>query len=393
MREITAGKARTVPFNALAPGIQTIRADLDAAIARVLEHGYLILGPESETFEQAFAAYHGPGLQAVGLGSGTDALRIGLEALGVEPGDEVLVVANAGVPPVAAVVAARARPVFCDVDPDTHVLDPSEIERRTTPRTRAVLVVHLYGCPAEMDTILEYAKARGLRVLEDCAQAHGARYRGRIVGTLGHGAAFSFYPTKNLGALGDGGALLTADPEVADRARLLRQYGWRQKYFSEVHSTNTRLDDLQAAILAAKLPHLDSWNATRRQLAALYRECLAEASKHVRLPVESSSPRPSATSTHVYHLYVLRVAERNSLRAYLAERGVGTDVHYPLPAHLQAPYAPYGKGPGSLPHTEQLAREVLSLPMYPELSPHDVCYVAEQVCEWANARRTRGDGS
>jgi dTDP-4-amino-4,6-dideoxygalactose transaminase len=387
MRHMTTGGTRTIPFNALAPGIQAIRADIDAAIARVLAHGYLILGPEAEAFEQAFAAYHGPGLQAVGVGSGTDALRIGLQSLGVEPGDDVLVVANAGVPPVAAVVAAGARPVFCDVDPDTCVLDPAEIHRRATTRARAVLVVHLYGCPAEMDSILEYARAHGLRVLEDCAQAHGARYKGRLVGTMGDVAAFSFYPTKNLGALGDGGALLTANPEVADRARLLRQYGWRQKYISEVHSTNTRLDALQAAVLTAKLSHLDTWNATRRQLASLYHECLAEAGDLVRLPVEPVSTQGSALSPHVYHLFVLRVAERDSLQAHLAERGVGTDVHYPLPAHLQSPYAPFGHGPGSLPHTEKLAREVLSLPMYPELSPRDVRYVAEQVCGFHRTRK------
>src|SRR5919198_2468482 len=286
---MTAGGTPTIPFNALAPGIQAIRADLDAAIARVLGHGNFILGPEAEAFEKAFAAYHGPNLQAVGVGSGTDALRIGLQSLGVEPGDEVLVVANAGVPPVAAVVAAGARPVFCAVDPDTCTLDPAEIERRATPRARAVLVVHLYGCPAEMDPILEHTRAHGLRVLEDCAQAHGARYKGRLVGTMGDAAAFSFYPTKNLGAVGDGGALLTADPQVADRARLLRQYGWRQKYISEVHGTNSRLDALQAAVLRAKLSHLDTWNATRRQLAALYRERLAEAGDVVRLPVEPVS--------------------------------------------------------------------------------------------------------
>src|SRR5919198_1046870 len=234
---MTAGGTPTIPFNALAPGIQAIRADLDAAIARVLGHGNFILGPEAEAFEKAFAAYHGPNLQAVGVGSGTDALRIGLQSLGVEPGDEVLVVANAGVPPVAAVVAAGARPVFCDVDPRTHTLDPGEIDRRVTPRSRAVVVVHLYGHAADMNAVHERARRYGLKVLEDCAQAHGARYDGRLVGTLGDAAAFSFYPTKNLGALGDAGAILTTDPRVAEAARRLRVYGWREKYLSERHST------------------------------------------------------------------------------------------------------------------------------------------------------------
>ncbi len=365
-----------MPFNALAPGVQRLRVELDAAVARVLDRGWFILGPEGEAFERVFAAYHAPGLQAVGVGSGTDALRVSLLALGVQPGDEVLVVANAGVPPVAAVVAAGARPVFCDVDPASHTLDPAEIERRATPRARAVLVVHLYGQPAEMDPIVAAAHERGLKVLEDCAQAHGARYRGRPVGTLGDAAAFSFYPTKNLGALGDGGAILTHDPEVADRARLLRQYGWRHKYVSETHATVTRLDELQAAVLATKLPHLDTWNAARRALAAAYAARLA-ALDGLHLPEE----RPH--TMHVYHLYVVRAAARDPLRATLAERGIGTDVHYPLPAHLQPPYAEFGLGPGSLPHTERLAREVLSLPLYPELAAADIAYVSEQVRTFA----------
>ncbi len=366
---------RTIPFNTLAPGVEAIRSELDAAIARVLDRGWFILGPEIERFEQALSAYHGSGFHAVGVGSGTDALRVGLQALGVQEGDEVLVVANAGVPPVAAVVAAGARPVFCDVDPATHNLDPEEIGRRATPRTRALLVVHLFGRAADMTAILKAARIRGIRVLEDCAQAHGARYKGRVVGTLGDAAAFSFYPTKNLGALGDAGALLTADPDIADRARLLRQYGWRQKYFSELHSTVTRMDELQAAILAAKLPHLDQWNATRRQIAARYGAQLSRA-QGLQVPAE---PPAQEQSLHVYYLYVVRADDRDALRTYLTQRGIGTDVHYPVPAHLQAPYAAFGRGPGSLPNTEMLARDVLSLPVYPELSGDDVDYIAEQI--------------
>jgi dTDP-4-amino-4,6-dideoxygalactose transaminase len=375
---MTLAAQRRVPFNALAPGVQAIRPELDAAIARVLDSGWFLLGPELSAFEQAFAQYHGPACQAVGVGSGTDALRIGLSALGVEPGDDVLVVANAGVPPVAAVVAAGARPVFCDVDPTTHTLDPAEIARRVTPRSRAVLVVHLFGQPAAMDAIVAEAGRFGLRVLEDCAQAHGARLGGRLVGTFGDAAAFSFYPTKNLGALGDAGAVLTADPGVAEQARLLRMYGWRQKYLSERHSTVSRLDELQAACLAVKLRHLDAWNATRRHLAGLYRAALAELAPRVALPPEGG----------VFHLFVVRtasVADREALRTYLAEHGVGTDVHYPWPVHLQPPYAPFGLGPGSLPATEQLAQEVLSLPLYPELPGADLAYVADQVRAWAAA--------
>jgi dTDP-4-amino-4,6-dideoxygalactose transaminase len=273
-------------------------------------------------------------------------------------------VANAGVPPVAALVATGARPIFCDVDPDTYALDPVEIDRRVTPRTRAVVVVHLYGHPAPMEAIVNRARAHGLKVLEDCAQAHGARSTGRLVGTLGDAAAFSFYPTKNLGALGDAGALLTADARVADQARLLRMYGWRQRYTSELHSTVSRLDELQAALLSAKLAHLDAWNATRRRLAQRYRSKLGGA---VGLPPEDG----------VFHLFVVRTRQRDALKAYLADHGIGSDVHYPLPAHLQAPYAEYGDGPGSLPNTEQLAGQILSLPIYPELSDDDVDYVCQ----------------
>jgi dTDP-4-amino-4,6-dideoxygalactose transaminase len=363
---IAAAGRRNVPINALAPGVQAIRGELDAAIARVLDRGWFVMGPEVPAFEQQFAAYHGPDLHAVGVGSGTDALSIGLLALGIQAGDDGLVVANAGIPPVAALVATGARPVFCDVDPASHTLDPAEIDRRVTPRTTAVLVVHLFGQPAAMHEIVERAHAHGLKVLEDCAQAHGAAYDGRVVGTLGDAAAFSFFPTKNLGALGDAGALLAADAAVADRARLLRMYGWRQRYTSEVHSTVSRLDELQAAVLATKLPHLAAWNATRRHLAARY---AAGLNGLVELP----------PSDGVFHLFVIRTPRRDALRAFLAERGIGTDVHYPIPAHLQAPYAAYASGLGALPDTERLAGEILSLPIYPELAEADVDYVVEQV--------------
>jgi dTDP-4-amino-4,6-dideoxygalactose transaminase len=320
------------------------------------------MGPELTDFERAFAAYHGPGLQAVGVGSGTDAIRVGLLALGIGPGDDVLTVSNAGVPPVAALVATGARPIFCDVDPTTHVLVPNEIDRRVTPRSKAILVVHLYGHAAPMDAVVERARAHGLRVLEDCAQAHGAHSAGRLVGTFGDAAAFSFYPTKNLGALGDAGALLTADPGVAERARLVRMYGWRERYISELHATVSRLDELQAAFLSVKLGHLDRWNAARQRLAARYRSQLAGV---VDLP----------PSEGVFHLFVVRTPRRESLRAHLTAHGVGSDVHYPLPVHLQTPYA----SAVALPVTERLAKEILSLPIYPELGDEDVDYVCRIV--------------
>jgi dTDP-4-amino-4,6-dideoxygalactose transaminase len=356
--------ARSIPFNVLAPGVQAIRSELDAAIARVLESGWFLMGPELKRFEADFSAYHGAGFLSVGVGSGTDAIRIGLEALGIHADDEVLCPANAGVPPVAAIVATGARPVFCDVDPATHGLDPGEIDRRMTPRCKAVLVVHLYGQPASIEQIADVARSRGIRVLEDCAQAHGAEINGHKVGTFGDAAAFSFYPTKNLGALGDGGAILTSDREVAERARALRMYGWRQQYVSECQATVSRLDELQAAVLSVKLTHLDEWNARRRALAARYRS---------QLPADVDV----LPSDGVFHLFVIRTSRRDELRAYLADHGIGTGIHYPLPAHLQKPYVGYASGP--LPQTEALAREVLSLPMYPELAQDDVDYVAQQV--------------
>jgi dTDP-4-amino-4,6-dideoxygalactose transaminase len=360
----TSATSRRVPFNVLAPGVQAIRGELDSAIARVLDSGWFLMGPELEAFEREFAAYHGTGLEAVGLGSGTDALRIGLLALGVHEGDEVLVTANAGVPPAAAIVAAGGVPVFCDVDPTTHTLDPDEIDRRVTPRAKAIVVVHLYGHAASMDAIVERAHSRGLKVLEDCAQAHGAQHAGKLVGTWGDAAAFSFYPTKNLGALGDAGALLTSDPRVADAARLLRMYGWRHKYVSELHSTVSRLDELQAAMLRVKLAHLDDWNATRRSLAARYLQ---------GLPAGLQAPPRGG----VFHLFVIQSPQRDALKAFLAERGVSTDIHYPLPAHQQTPYAQYATGP--LPNTERLSQHVLSLPLYPELQTADVDYVLDQL--------------
>ena len=357
---------RRVPFNVLAPGVQAIRAEIDAAIARVLDRGYFLMGPELEQFEAGFARYHQPDAEAIGVGSGTDAIRMGLQAFPIQAGDDVLVVANAGVPPVAAIVAAGGRPVFCDVDPRTHTLDPDEIDRRVTPNSRAIVVVHLYGQPADVVTICERARDHGLRVLEDCAQAHGARLNGQLVGTFGDAAAFSFYPTKNLGAFGDAGAIVTRDNSVASRARLLRQYGWRQRYLSEVQSTVSRMDELQAAILSVKLAHLDEWNVTRRRLAARYRE---------RLPTWVDFPPDDG----VFHLFVIKTRDRDSLKLYLSDRGIGTDVHYPFPVHLQSPYLEFGGGVGSLPNTERLAGEVLSLPLYPELEEDAVDYVCDVI--------------
>ena len=369
-----AGVTR-IPVFDLKAQYAALKDDLDEAALRVMASGWFIQGQEHSAFETEFAAYceaqHG-----VGVANGTDAIRIGLGALGVEPGDEVITVANVGMPPVVAIKEAGATPVFVDVGRETRNIDPSKLEAAITPRTKAVLAIHLFGHPVDVDAILEVIRPLGIKLLEDCAQAHGARYKGRRVGGLGDAAAFSFYPTKNLGAYGDGGFLTTNDEDVADRARMLRGYGWRQRYLSESHGFNSRLDELQAAILRVKLRHLDTANDERRRRATLYDESL----KGIAVPVTQPWAEP------VYHLYVIEVDGRDELRAALHAAGVGSDIHYPLPSHLQPACADLGVGPGSLPVTEALAGRVLSLPMYPELPLDHVERVAEIVSRLADGR-------
>jgi dTDP-3-amino-3,4,6-trideoxy-alpha-D-glucose transaminase len=359
-----------VPFGDLKRHYETIRAELDAAALRVLASGWWVLGPEVRTFEQAFAAFCGVG-HAIGVGNGTEALHLALVALGVGPGDEVITVANAGVYTTVTIVQAGARPVYVDVDERSHTMDPALLEAAITPRTRAIIPVHLYGRVADMDAILAIADRHGIPVIEDCAQAHGATLDGRRAGSMGVCGCFSFYPTKNLGAVGDGGAIVTGDAALAEKLRRLRQYGWERKYYTaETGGVNSRLDELQAALLRVKLGHLPAWNETRRRWAGRYRELLAGAD--VLLPEDHTG--------HIYHLYVIRSTERDRLQAGLHERGIGTDIHYPLPAHRQPVYAQFAP-PAGLPITERLAREVLSLPLYPELSEAEVASVAAAVRE------------
>ena len=348
-----------IPLVDLKAAYHRLQAEIDAAVARVLAGGWYILGPEVSAFEAEFAAYLGVE-HAVGVASGTDAVLLALRALGVGPGDEVITVAHTAVATVAAIELAGATPCFVDIDPVTYTLDPARLAAAVTSRTRAIIPVHLYGAPADVDAVLTVARAHHLLVIEDCAQAHGARYRGQRVGTLGDAAAFSFYPTKNLGALGDGGAVASNRPEVAERLRLLRQYGWRERYVSDVAGYNSRLDELQAAILRVRLRHLDAENAARRRLAARYDAALAG------LPIALPAARPD--DTPVYHLYVIRAAARDALAEHLRGCGIGTGVHYPVPVHRQPGYAHLGYGPGRLPATEAAAEQVLSLPMYPDLT-------------------------
>ncbi len=362
-----------VPFVDLKAAYRRLQPEIDAAVAQALTGGWYILGESVRSFEAEFAAYLG--LEAaVGVASGTDAVMLALRACGVGPGDEVITVSHTAVATVAAIELCGAVPRLVDIDPHTFTLNPSLLSEAITSRTKAIVPVHLYGCPADMDAILSVARTHGLLVIEDCAQAHGARYRGRMVGTMGDAAAFSFYPTKNLGAVGDGGAVATNRPEVTERLRLLRQYGWRERYISDVPGYNSRLDELQAAVLRVRLRYLDEENDARRRLAAIYDDALRD------LPLERPHLQPD--NRHVYHLYVVRTEQRDALREYLTACGIGTAVHYPVPVHLQPAYHRLGYGLGSLPETESAARSVLSLPMFPDLPLKSVVDVAEAIARF-----------
>jgi dTDP-4-amino-4,6-dideoxygalactose transaminase len=361
-----------IPFVDLAGQYQALKAEIEAAISRVLAGGWYILGEETRAFEAEFAAYIGV-TYAVGVASGTDAVALALRAVGVAPGDEVITVSHTAVATVAAIEQAGARPIFVDIEPASFTLNPARLEQAISARTRAIVPVHLYGHPADMEPILAIARRHALAVVEDCAQAHGAAYAGRRVGSFGDAAAFSFYPTKNLGAVGDGGIVVTNRAEVAEQLQLLRQYGWASRYISQVRGGNSRLDELQAAILRVKLPYLETWNERRRELAVGYSIRLA-ASRLV-LP-EGVEP-----FRHVYHLYVVRTPERDALLADLRARGIGAQVHYPVPVHLQPAYTDLGFGPGSLPETERAAREVLSLPLYPEMSDTNLEQIVQAILE------------
>lgn len=362
------------------PGAQyrAHRGEIDAAIRTVLDSNRYVLGEEVRAFEAELAAFLGAG-HAVGVGSGTEALHLALLACGVGRGDEVITVAHTAVATVAAIELAGAAPVLVDIEPATFTMDPRRLEAAIGPRTRAVVPVHLYGHPAELAAIVEIAHRHGVRVVEDCAQAHGATYRGRRVGTWGDLACFSFYPTKNLGALGDGGMVVTSDAGLAERVRLLREYGWAERYVSHLAGTNSRLDELQAAVLRVKLRHLDADNAARARLAAAYEAGLGGTG----LVLPTTAPDRS----HVFHLYVVRCPRRDELLGELRANGVGALVHYPVPVHLQPAYHDRLRGSGDLPQTERAAREVLSLPIYPELEASDVQAVIELIRRLEGGRR------
>lgn len=359
-----------VPFVDLQAEYQTIKGEIDTAIAGVLNRSDYVLGPAVKEFENAFADYCETD-HAVGVDSGYSALELILKAYDIGPGDEVITAANTFIATALAISNCGARPVLVDIDPHTYNLDPAQLEAAITPATRAIIPVHLYGQPADMDPILTIARQHDLKVIEDACQAHGARYKGRRTGSLGDAAAFSFYPSKNLGAYGDGGMIVTSDTHVADQARLLRNLGQPAKYQHHIKGYNHRLDTMQAAILCVKLPHLDEGNAARRAAAVVYNRLLAD------LPV--GRPHEAAWAEHVYHLYVIQVTDRNALLAHLNEAGVATGIHYPIPIHLQPAYAELKHKPGDFPVTEQCAGQILSLPMYPDISQEAVVHTVNSI--------------
>ena len=363
-----------VPQLDLAAQFAAIGGEIRTAVESVLASQQFVLGREGAALEAEIANLCGVS-QGVGLASGTDALILALRACGVRAGDEVLVPTFTFVATGSAVSALGAKPVFADIRPETYNLDPAELERRVTPRTRAIVIVHLYGLPADMDPILAFAKARKLPLIEDNAQAIGASYKGRRTGSLGDAACISFYPTKNLGAYGDAGMVVTNSPELAERIRTLRNHGQAAKYLSSEPGWNSRLDEIQAAILRVKLRHLSNWQRARQSHAAEYSRLLSQI-PGVMPPIAPESYE------HVYHQFTIRIEQRDALQNFLNERKIGSTVYYPYPLHLQPLYASLGHKPGDYPHSERAAKEVLSLPMYPELRREQIARVVEAVAEF-----------
>jgi dTDP-4-amino-4,6-dideoxygalactose transaminase len=362
-----------VPYFDLPAQIKALRLQLDAAIARTLDHCSFCLGPDVARFEQDFAAYIGAAY-CIGFNNGTSALHIAARLLDLGPGDEVITTPATFVATSWALAYVGAKPVFVDIDEATFNLNPALIERAITPRTKAVMPVHLYGHPCDLDPIVEICRKHNLALIEDAAQAHGARYKGKTVGTFGDLAAFSFYPGKNLGACGEGGALVTNSKAYDTRARALREHGSSTRYYHDEVGYNYRMEGIQGAVLGVKLPHLPDWTAARRRIAHRYHERLAGSP--LRLP------REAAGAESVYHLYVVRHPKREKLKEFLQTKGIGTALHYPVPLHLQKCFSGLGYKAGDFPVAEKAAKECLSLPIYPELTDQQVEYVAAQISQF-----------
>ena len=362
-----------VPFVDLKALHEPISADLSEAIARVMRNTAFIQGAEVKAFEDAFAKYLGV-RHAVAVNSGTAALHLALLALGIGPGDEVITVTHTFIATSEAISAVGARPVFVDVDPATYTMDPALVEAAITPRTRAILPVHLYGQPADMGALLEIANRHKLLLVEDACQAHGAQYKGRMAGSMSAAGCFSFYPGKNLGACGEGGAMVTNDDALAQKVRMLREHGSVKKYEHVLPGYNFRMEGIQGAVLAVKLPHLDGWNDRRRAVAERYSERLA--GQGIVLPKEAAYAR------HIYHLYVIQADDREALRDHLAQQGIETGLHYPIPLHLQEAYASLGYRRGDFPVSEHLTERIISLPMYPDMPLEAADYVCDAIFEY-----------
>lgn len=362
-----------VPFMDLKTQHRTIASEINTCISNVVETADFILGEELTLFEEEFARYCNTRF-AVGLDNGTSALELALRAYGIGPGDEVITAANTFIATVSAIAFTGALPVLVDIDPQTYNIATNNIDSIITKRTRAIIPVHLYGQPSDMDPIMEIAKKHNLIIVEDACQAHGALYKGQKVGSIGNIGCFSFYPAKNLGAFGDGGMLVTNDKEMADRVRMLRNYGQQEKYKHLFIAYNRRLDTLQAAVLRVKLKYLENWNEARRHHAGLYTKLLSN--NNLSLPLETKYAH------HVYHLYVVRTARRDALQKHLKNNGIATGVHYPIPVHTQQAYQYLGYRKGDFPISEAYAEQILSLPMYPELTEEQIRYVAKTISEF-----------
>jgi dTDP-4-amino-4,6-dideoxygalactose transaminase len=366
-----------VPFVDLRAQYLSIKDEIDAAVLDLLGSTAFVLGPDVAAFEARFAPYTGCS-HAVGVNSGTSALHLALLAAGVGPGDEVITTPFTFIASTSAIDYCGATPVFVDIDPATFTIDPALIEAAITPRTKAILPIHLYGQPADMDPIMAIAAGHGLVVVEDAAQAHGAEYKGRRVGSIGHLGCFSFYPGKNLGAYGEGGAVTTNDDALAHRVRTLRDWGAEQRYHHDLKGFNYRLEGVQGAVLRVKMGYIEAWTEARRVAAARYDEALR--------PLGVATPHAAADRRHVYHLYAIRDSRRDALQAFLAERGVATGIHYPIPVHLQGAFRELGHQRGDFPLSEAAADETLSLPMFPELTADQQAIVVDALGAWMDDR-------
>lgn len=360
-----------IPFVDLKREYLEIKGEINEAIQRVIEKGTFILGEEVEKFEEEFSSYIGV-KYGVSVNSGSDALFLTLKALGINKGDEVITVSHTFIATVDAITRNEAIPVFVDINPETYCIDAEKIEEKITKNTKAILPVHIYGHPADMDPILEVAQAHDLYVIEDACQAHGAEYKGRKAGSIGDAGCFSFYPIKNLGAYGDGGIIVTNNEELATKLRVLRNHGQQQKYHHNLVGVNSRLDEIQAAILRVKLKHLDEWNSRRRENAKLYNELLVDT--EITTPAEKNAK-------HAYHLYVIRCKERDKLQQHLLKNEVQTLMHYPIPVHKQRAYSNFSLS-YNLPVTEKICKEILSLPMFPQLTKREVEHVATAIIKF-----------